>query len=176
LSSPFISVDGPFVFSGNAPGAAWGDVTGGDGGGGDVTPFWLLPSTSMEPLALSALAIAADKRRSSSGGRLSGCELRSSFSFLLSFFTGDPLLLMYAPGEMFDCIDLSRFASFLRSKENGAIQVALCNFSSVDGVLTFAESRASSSRTTRTPGMRFSLCCCARYCWSSLILRDAHQS
>jgi hypothetical protein len=99
LSSPFISVDGPFVFSGNAPGAAWGDVTGGDGGGGDVTPFWSLPSTSMEPLALSALAIAADKRRSSSGGRLSGCEFRS-FSFLLSFFTGDPLLLMYALGRI----------------------------------------------------------------------------
>ena len=114
MSSPFISLDGPFVFSGNAPGAAWGDVTGGDGGGGDVTPFWSLPSTSMEPLALSALAIAADKRRSSSGGRLSGCEFRSSFSFLLSFFAGDPLLLMYAPGELFDWVDLRAFASFSR--------------------------------------------------------------
>ena len=77
-----------------------------------MTPFWSLPSTSMEPLALSALAIAADKRRSSSGGRLSGCELRSSFPLLLSFFRGDPLLLMYAPGELFDWVDLSSFCKF----------------------------------------------------------------
>ena len=107
--SPLISACAPFVSSGNAPGEVLDGVIGGDSGGGEVTPFWSLPSTSIEPLTLSALAIAADKRRNSSGGRLSGCELRSSFSFLLSFLIGDPLFLIYALGEVFDSVDLSSF-------------------------------------------------------------------
>jgi len=169
LSSPFISLDGPFVFSGNAPGVAWDGITGGDGGGGDVTPFWSLPSTSMEPLALSALAIAADKRRSSSGGRLSGCELRSSFSFFLSFFAGDPLLLMYAPGGLFDSVDLSSFRKFssLNGKwydSGGFPEFLLCG-QRVD----VGEGRASSSRMTLTPGMRYSL---ASLCKRLLVVID----
>ena len=169
MSSPFISLDGPFVFSGNAPGVAWDGVTGGDGGGGDVTPFWSLRSTSMEPLAPSALAIAADKRRSSSGGRLSGCELRSSFSFFLSFFAGDPLLLMYAPGERFDSVDLSSFRKFssLNGKwyNSGGFSEFLLRGQGVD----VGEGRASSSRMTLTPGMRYSL---ALLCKSLLVVTD----
>ena len=83
---------------------------------------------STDGLDFSSLAIAAESRRNSSGGRFSGCESGSSFALFLSCFRGDDFFLMYALGS-------SREAG-----EAGALDVSkVRKFSAVRGALAFGD-------------------------------------